>query len=89
MFNIDDVIITFRNVKNKIVVKLSLEEIERCDEGKVKPKKAKNAFIKKYHHFQYAGEGVVLCRYIKGEGELIREEMKQKPIGILLFFFWF
>lgn len=81
MFNIDDVIVTFANIKNQKVVKLSKEEIDACEEGQVKPKKSKDAFIKKYHHFQYAGEGVLLCQYIKGEGDSQRHEMKQISDG--------
>lgn len=82
MFTIDDVIVCMKNVQNTEERQLTEKTINECNEGKVKPKKSKDSFIKKYHHFQYPAAGFVDCQYIKGEGDLKRHEMKQSPLGM-------
>ena len=67
-------------------VLLEAAQIDACDEENVRP--VGPAFIKKYHHFSYAGPGVLSCRYIKGAGAAVRHTMKQGG-GMQLFFFFF
>ena len=56
-------------------VLLEAAQIDACDEENVRP--VGPAFIKKYHHFSYAGPGVLSCRYIKGVGTAVRHIMRQ------------
>jgi hypothetical protein len=62
-------------LSHTITVLLEAAQIDACDEDNVQP--VGPAFIRKYHHFSYAGAGVLNCRYIKGVGPAVRHTMKQ------------
>lgn len=62
-------------LKNTNSIELSAKEVNDADEDIVKP--VGKGFVRQFHHFKYAGPGVVLCRYIKGQGPVVRKEMSQ------------
>ena len=62
-------------LSNTTTVLLEAAQIDDCDEDIVRP--VGKGFIRKYHHFSYAGAGVVLCRYIRGVGPAVRHTMAQ------------
>jgi hypothetical protein len=71
-----DVIRTVQGkICNMMLVEFDARQIDACDEDNVKP--VGKGFIKKFHHFSYAGVGVVNCRYIKGVGPYVRHTMVQ------------
>lgn len=61
---------------NQSSVLLNAEEIDACDEEPVKP--VGKGWIKKYHHFQYRGPGIVACSYIKGGPQVIHKMVQGK-----------
>jgi hypothetical protein len=71
-------------LSNTTTILLEAAQIDACDEDAVTP--VGPAFIKKYHHFSYAGPGVLTCRYIKGVDPAVRHTMKQGT-GIVAFLF--
>jgi len=75
MYSIANIIPCMKNLKNTTSKILTAEQICLADEDIVKP--VGPGFIKKYHHFTYLGPGVLSCKYIKGQGEYRREEMRQ------------
>ena len=62
-------------LKNTNSIELSSKEVNDADEDIVKP--VGKGFVRQFHHFKYAGPGVVLCQYIKGKGPSVRREMSQ------------
>lgn len=71
-------------LKNTTSIELTAAEVNNCDEDVVKP--VGKGFVRQFHHFKYAGPGVVLCQYVKGRGAYIRKEMTQSN-GIRTDFF--
>jgi len=62
-------------LKNTTSIELSAKEVNDNDEDIVKP--VGKGFVRQFHHFKYAGPGVVLCQYIKGRGNYVTKEMRQ------------
>lgn len=73
MKSVDDIIPCMKNIKNTTAYKLTADEIKACEEDLVQP--VGPGFIKKYHHFSYEKSGELLCRYIRGEGPLLKHKM--------------
>ena len=55
MFNIQSLVSSFVNIKNTEYYTLTAEEIDAADEPNVVADG--DAFISKYHHFTYGGNG--------------------------------
>ena len=75
MYSIKNVLPCMSVLKNTTSIELSAKEVNDADEDIVKP--VGKGFVRQFHHFKYAGPGVVLCQYIKGKGVSVRKEMSQ------------
>lgn len=75
MYSIKNVLPCMNVLKNTTSIELSANEVNDSDEDIVKP--VGKGFVRQFHHFKYAGEGVVLCQYIKGQGTYARKEMNR------------
>ena len=62
-------------LKNTTSIELSAKVVNDNDEDIVKP--VGKGFVRQFHHFKYAGPGVVLGQYIKGHGSYARKEMRR------------
>ena len=75
MYSIKNVLPCMSVLKNTTSIELSAKEVNDNDEDIVKP--VGKGFVRQFHHFKYAGPGVVLCQYIKGRGNYVTKEMRQ------------
>src|ERR1700744_6436572 len=60
MYSIKNVLPCMSVLKNTTSIELSANEVNDADEDIVKP--VGKGFVRQFHHFKYAGEGVVLCQ---------------------------